>query len=121
MEETVTGGPLSFTRYRRIGSEAELSAGLEHEHAYGLFVDMEEIDGYFVEAVDVVDREGAVVYQAYFGACGGMLVYAAGTDRMVAAAAQHHVYEGDPLLRRDLAAAYAAADPRVHEHIVFDG
>ncbi|MEZ4335061.1 MAG: hypothetical protein R3B82_00345 [Sandaracinaceae bacterium] len=115
----MSDSPLSFTGYRRIARSTDLSPGLEHAQAYGLFIDMEDFDGYFIEAVDVVDAAGTVVYEAYFGATGGMLVYAAGTDRLVAAAAQHHVYEGDDSLRERLAAAYAAASPAIHEHIVF--
>ncbi|MEZ4222358.1 MAG: hypothetical protein R3B13_15580 [Polyangiaceae bacterium] len=112
--------PLSFARYRRFTSESELSPGLEYEQGHGLFIDMEEFDDYFIEAVDIRGEDGTVLYQAYFGGCGGMLVYAAGTERLVAAAAQHQLYECEDSLRAPLAEAYANSNPKITERIVFD-
>jgi len=111
---------LSFTSYRRILAVADLADGLEHEQACWLFVDMDEFDDYFIEAVDVVDERGRLLYQAYFGGIGGMLVYRAGTEELVATAAQHSIDRcEDQDLWAALGRAYATASPPIQETISF--
>lgn len=110
---------LTFTNYRRISRAEDLIEGLEYEQARYLFTDMEEFTDYFIEAVDVEDGKGKVIYQAYFGGCGGMLVYRRGTLELAATAAQHQRDQGELELWEALGQAYAEAEPEIKEHIVF--
>ena len=110
---------IRFTRYRRIFGEDELTKGLEQRQARGMFVDHEDFDDYFIEVVDVVDDNDTVLYEAYFGAIGGMRVFRSGTEELVAHACQHEIDKCEPELRAELAAAYKASNPKIVETIVF--
>lgn len=104
---------LRFTNHRQFSSVDELE-GLDRKQGHGLFVDHEDFPDYYVEVFDVVDGQDAHLHTAWFGGLGSMLVFRAGTDEVVASAAQHGLDRcKDKALWRGLGVAYASAEPKV--------